>query len=369
MKSYMHKHRMLRVLFLCNHAYYQHKMSRGRFLYMAALASLKDVHVDWWGIDWPMYQSQLTVEKNLRIRGQHYDVVYVYKPNEFKEFSKVNALRVIEYNEMYDVEGTVKEIIDADAQLIICHHANEIGPVKAKCPGRTFVYIPHCSDPKHFHNYNRPKTTDVLVIGRLSPRVYPLRTRVYSNILPRLVEAGFTATWFNHPGYDLKNACDNLHVNTYAKAISQARIAVFCSGTPKTRYAKYTEVPFCGTAIAADIPNDDAEFFREFVIEINMSMSDDEILGKLVHHLKYKSTLEKIAAKGTMLSAKYNVGWFAQQARNVMVEWLLSNGPIVDTYSCKHAEPSTSTDVPNVTVLPVVATASAIPDDTTLANT
>ena len=53
----------------------------------------------------------------------------------------------------------------------------------------------------------------------------------------------------------------------------------------------------CGSAIAADIPDQDQEDFRKFVIEINMEMTDQAIIEKLEYYLKNhdkRAELERI---------------------------------------------------------------------------
>ena len=64
---------------------------------------------------------------------------------------------------------------------------------------------------------------------------------------------------------------------------------------------KYQEIPACGTAIAGDMYNDhpkDMFALNGFLIEINMEMSDKEILYKLVHYLENEESRQELIQKG-----------------------------------------------------------------------
>ena len=61
----------------------------------------------------------------------------------------------------------------------------------------------------------------------------------------------------------------------------------------------------CGTVIAGDIPGEDQDNFRKFVIEINMQMSDEEIINKLVHYLDNKEKLRILKERGLEWSKEY----------------------------------------------------------------
>ena len=84
----------------------------------------------------------------------------------------------------------------------------------------------------------------------------------------------------------------------FAKAINNAKICVTDSGLPKSRFGKYIEVPMCGTVLAADIPNQDQEDFKKFLIEIDVEMPGDEILDKLRFYLENDEERDKLIKNG-----------------------------------------------------------------------
>ena len=155
---------------------------------------------------------------------------------------------------------------------------------------------------------------DVLLIGRLSKRMYPLRTRMAEEVIPALQKLGFNAQVWKHPGYNLHDADTNKYAKLYAQKIASAKIILFCSGTPRTRYAKYTEVAFCKSAICADVPDEDQDFFKEFVIEVSNEMTTQELIKTITCALKKKDYLNDVTQKGSHLSKHLTTNYYAKTA-------------------------------------------------------
>lgn len=302
----------MRVLFLCSRVHCNQKMSRGRFLYMEAIGKL--CPLDTWGNDHPDYDKTISVSKNLAKRPFKYDVVIAYKPENHIEFSEVDAIRVTDINEMFDVKKMTENFEKMRFHLAICHHANEMMRYVDLFPETRFVHVPHCSDPNIFHDYGGKKNLDVLVIGRLSSKHYPLRTRMATEVVPALVKMGFKAEVWTHPGYNIENANNNAKAVAYAKRIAESRIALFCSGVTKTRFAKYNEAVFCGTAIMADIPDEDQDFFREFVIEVTVDMPTDKIVAKVIASLQDPIALQKRSRLGREKCRHLTTEFYAKRA-------------------------------------------------------
>ena len=113
----------MNILYLCNKKTYLTKMSRVRFHGIAALSKMVNVHYS--GIGWNDYDINLTVQKNIDNMKQKFDIVIAYKPLELKNFKDVKLPKCIRYNEMWDINWTLKEIKESSSQLVICHHLND----------------------------------------------------------------------------------------------------------------------------------------------------------------------------------------------------------------------------------------------------
>lgn len=305
---------MVNILHICDKKYYKRKMSRVRFHYMRALEKLPGVaSFKYWGNGWLDYDSSISLQENINKLDTVYDLIICYKPLEHIGFKDVKIPKVISYNEMEPFERTLNEIKESGACLVICHHKNEMDRFVKAYPEVKYVHIPHCSDPKFFKDYGLEKIYDIVVVGRLSSEAYPLRTRL-SQIVQSMAPQ-YTIKIHTHPGYDIKNAHDDHLTVDFAKFINQSKIAVFCSGKDHTRFSKYSEVAACAAAVAADIPDDDLsrEEMKDFVIELSMSMSDEEIKNKLVNYLNNPELLKRCVDLGRVFANKYTTQYYAKR--------------------------------------------------------
>jgi len=309
-------------------------MSRLRFLSMEAISKVAEVTYS--GPGWDNYDNDLSVAENIHqiYRDSYPDWIDVYKPLEMKSFKGILCPVSIRYNEMApdyetrnrDIKKILREIRHTRANLIICHHLNDMHEwSKRLChriePRFQLANIPHCAEKTIFKDYGLPKKWDLLLIGSQGPR-YPLRER-FRKILQRMSAKWRCHVW-KHPGYKLTDTYTNRHLIEFAKAINSAKICCSCSGRPRSRYSKYAEVPMCGTAFAADLPDENHEFFEQFLIVVDMSMSDEEIIRKLEYYLTHDEKREKLVKKGLELSQDYTFEKYAERFLNLAKDFLKS---------------------------------------------
>ena len=321
---------MHKVLFLCQRRYYITKMSRVRFHSMEAIAKVTDF--TWSGPGWENYDSDLTVQENINKIYENQskpDLVVAYKPFDMKGFADVKQKTCIRYNEMYDHKWTLEEINRSKPDVVICHHLNDMREYEelfAKDPldfDTKMVNIPHCAEKSVFHDQGlHKKPFDCLLVGAVGVNTmlgdhYPLRTRMF-NVLGQLAKLGYNCAYAQHPGGEHLDAHTNKYAKEFANMINQTKIAITCSGAPNSRYGKYIEVPMCGTAIAADIPGEDQENFKNFVIEINMDMTDGEITDKLIYYLRNDKARHDVIKRGLQWSAEYTQENYAERFVNML---------------------------------------------------
>ena len=308
----------MKILYLVNRDSYHTKMSRVRFHGIKALSKITDVR--YWGINWPNYNQNLTVQQNLDNMQDTFDAVIAYKPLELKEFNKIKPLKVIRYNEMYDVDWTLKEIKESGSQLVICHHLNDCERYKRmNIEGVKFVYVGHCAEKTIFKNYNLDNEYDVLIAGRLSVH-YPLRNK-FLQLIPYL-EKRYRCHIHPHPGYDLSDAHTDRYLKEMAVKINKARITLTDTGIPRSRYGKYIEIPMCGvSAICGDLPDDKADDYG-FVIEVSNDMTHQQIFDTICHYLDNENLrLEKVK-KGIEFSKNYTQEHYAERIFKEIKDYL-----------------------------------------------
>jgi len=318
----------MKIAYLCNKEYYLKKMSRVRFHSMEAVEKMSTFL--WGGPNWENWNNDRTVDENLKANRFVPDLIVGYKPLEIKGFADSKFTKCLRYNEMYDDEWTLKEINKAAADIVLCHHKNDWEDWKDMKFNKKihFINIPHCAERSVFKDYKLPKTRDVLLVGAINVTTklgqhYPLRQKML-DVLGEMSD-DYKVGVFQHPGYVLGDAHKNTYAVDFAKAINSARICVTCSGMPKSRFGKYVEIPACRTAIAADIPNEEQETFKKFIIEINVNDSNNTIINKLKKYLDDEEELKKITDRGWLLMNKYTQDWYASVFINKIEKFLKTN--------------------------------------------
>tara|TARA_R100000808_G_scaffold14410_1_gene34065 strand:- start:822 stop:1739 length:918 start_codon:yes stop_codon:yes gene_type:complete len=305
---------------------------------MRAIGKRKDVNLVWSGPKWKDYNKNKSVSENIKniYKGSKPDIVVAYKPLNLVKFRDLNIPKCLRYNEMYDVDWTNKEIFDSRSNLIICHHENDMNEFKKmysmKRIDRTLrLYnIPHAAEKVIYRDYGMPKKYDILLAGAIFTKSllgnhYPLRIRLAKDILPKMNKK-YKCNILRHPGGNLYNAASDQNSFFYAQQLSSARICVTCSGQPRSRFGKYIEIPMCGTALAADMPGEQQDQFKEFMIEIDMSMTDDEIINKLSYYLDNEEELKKITNKGMEYAENHTQEKYAESFVNIVKEFLEETG-------------------------------------------
>lgn len=304
----------MKIAYLCDKEHYLKKMSRVRFHSMEAIEKMSTFL--WSGPNWENWDNNKTVDENLEINNFSPDLIVGYKPLEIKGFADSKFIKCLRYNEMYDDDWTRKEINQSAADIVVCHHKNDWEDWKDRKFHKpvNFINIPHCAERTVFKDYKLPKIHDVLLVGAINVTTkfgqhYPLRQKMLE-VLAEMSD-DYKVGVYQHPGYILGDAHKNTYAIDFAKAINSAKICVTCSGMPKSRFGKYVEIPACRTAIAADIPNEEQETFKKFVIEINTEDDNKTIIENLKKYLDNPKELEKVSYRGWMLMQKYTQDWYA----------------------------------------------------------
>ena len=289
------------ILFLVTKDTYVKKMSRVRFHGIEEISYLSNLKV--WGPGWDGYDENLTVQDNINQISFTFDLVICYKPLNLKKFNEVTIPKCIRYNEMYDFNWTKREIEESNADIVICHHENDMKTYESyyqnyhgqKNRKVKFYHIAHCAKDDVFKDYKLPKKYDILIGGAtnaknsLGGQHYPIRDR-FLKLIPKIPKK-YKIHIHKHPGYNHNDSYTDKYLIEFAKVINQAKICITCSGAPKSRFGKYIEIPKCNTGIVGDIPDQDQEDFRKFVIEINLDMTDDEIINKIIYYLENNDEL------------------------------------------------------------------------------
>lgn len=300
----------MRIVYLIDKKFYLNKLCRARFIAIEHFCKKYDHELIYTGNGWDNYNENTFISENLRLL-EPIDYLFCYKPLNYSGIQNLKYTKIIQYNEMYDTVNTQNEISKSKTDIVICHHENDI----IKYSLNNIYHIPHCADDSIFYmDKEIPKKIDILLIGAIS-NAYPLRMRL-ANIIIKMNKLGWKCLIHKHPGYDCSEAHTNKYLKNMAHIIRSSKICVTCSSKYKYRLTKFIEIPMCGTAIASDIPNEDIDNFSKFVIELDMSMSDKDIIHKLEFYLKNKDQYDKKIEAGLEWSKGYTFDKYALCLQN-----------------------------------------------------
>ena len=213
--------------------------------------------------------------------------------------------KCIRYNEMWDEKWTRKEIDGSGSNLIICHHLNDwekYVKLYENSVNKKFIYLPHHANPEIFYNQYLEKDIDILIAGVIKEKNYPLKYRL-SELVKKL--QSYNVHVLRHPGYNINDAYTDKIQKEFAYYINRSKLVISCTSSYNYRLGKYVEIPMCGGVIIGDIPYEEIDDFRKFVVEVNMEMSDDEILNKIRGALEDQELLLKYSLIGEAWAQKY----------------------------------------------------------------
>ena len=308
----------MKILYLCDKFQYDTKMSRVRFQSMQAISNVSELV--WSGRGWDNYDDTKPVQENIdKIYGNSQpDIVIAYKPLNLIDFNKIKPLKCIRYNEMWDRQNTTNEIVKSGAELVICHHLNDM-PNYKHLSSVKFVNISHCAERTIYKDYELPKVNDVLLTGAIS-RHYPFRHRL-RNIMLQHLASKVKCKGLDHPGGDLTNIHGAI-LDSYAKEINQSKITLTCSSGYKYRLGKYVEIPMSGSLLAADLPNEDHDFFKQFMIVLDPNSSDENIAKQILEYVNDDGKRNELIKKGIELNKEYTQEKYAERFIKVCEDYL-----------------------------------------------
>ena len=314
-------------------------MSRIRFHTMRGIESHEEVELKMSGPGWEDYDNSLTCQENIeKLYGlEAPDLVVGFKPLSMNKFDEIKAPTCLRYNEAYDVKWTVDEILGSKANLVVFHHYNDYVEWSKKLSASTppykmaFSWVAHSVDTNIFKPLNNVnKEYDVVILGATHVKTmlgehYPLRARMVSVL--KKMPSKYKCVTIPHVGGKHSDAYTDKYAIDFNNKLNSAKILVTCSGAPKSRFAKYLEGAAAGTAVAGDLYEDhpeDVKCLKEFLIHIDMNMTDEEIIDILVKHLEDKKLLEKKIEAGLEYMTNFGVENYANRFVNTVKEFLNS---------------------------------------------
>jgi hypothetical protein len=308
-----------RIVYVCKMEYFIKKMSRVRFWAIIELAKHPNVAMFFTGKGWANYIPTKSIDRQVNIFNP--DFIIWYKPMEYT-FKNSGIPKCIRYNEMWDEKWTQKEIDDSGSNLIVCHHQNDwekYVKLYKNSVNKKFIYLPHHANPEIFYNQYFEKDIDILIAGVVKEKNYPLKYRLSELVKKNL--KNYNVHTLCHPGYNINDAYTDKIQQEFAYYINRSKLIIACTSSYNYRLGKYVEIPMCGGVIVGDIPYEEQDDFRKFVIEVNMEMTDEEILNKIRESLENQELLLKYSLIGEAWAKKYTTKKYVDELYGQLVAY------------------------------------------------
>ncbi len=333
---------MKNVVLIVDKEEFDYKMSRERFHSVKAIFEHSNIHGFHTGPNWDNWNNSSSTKENLNklLNGNDPDLIIIQlKDGAVKDLHELKYKKCIRYNESYDKGSVLKQISNYNIDYVVFHHYNdyieyqtiftrywskaEANLYQTILRGdnslRKLFCIPHSVEQTIFKpKPNIKKTYDVALFGAIAGSSlgdhYPLRSRMRS-LLKRMPKKYNCAT-IPHVGYRHSDAYTNRYAHDFADKLNSCKIAVTDSGITKSRFTKYIEIPMCGTALAADLYDDhpeDVGNLKKFLIEINMEMSDEQIIEKLSFYIDNDSERQQLINNGIKYAENFTHEKYAER--------------------------------------------------------
>ena len=309
-----------RVVYVCNMEYFIKKMSRVRFWAIIELARHPNVAMFFTGKGWANYIPTKSIDRQVDIFKPNF--IIWYKPLEYT-VKNSGIPKCIRYNEMWDEEWTKKEINNSKSNLIVCHHLNDwekYVKIYENSVNKKFIYLPHHANPEIFYNQYLEKDIDILIAGVVKEKNYPLKYRL-SELVKKKLNNTYKVHTLCHPGYNIDDAYTDKIQKEFAYYINRSKLVIACTSSYNYRLGKYVEIPMCGGVIVGDIPYEEQNDFRKFVVEVNMEMSDNDILDKIIGVLGDQERLLKYSLIGEAWAKKYTTKKYTDNLYNQLIAY------------------------------------------------
>lgn len=235
-----------------------------------------------------------------------YDFYQKYIPNlervcEIKE--KISMLdnhprkiQVVQDLHEEDYDGGIKSLIsylkDGNFHGIITPYfcTDVVKDIRTKLDSLKIYHLPHHIDNNYFRDYELAKKYDIFFFGNSKPRFYPFRHRLKELLqknedlksLKILVWEGIR----NYFKFDSRKSNDQL-----SKVMNQSWLTICTKSKCNMLLGKYFETSMSGSVVCGDISEDGEQTWKDNMIYIDDSMSDEEIIKEIKEALLDKEKL------------------------------------------------------------------------------
>lgn len=224
-------------------------------------------------------------------------LIFFYKSREDMSppITGLNTLKIpfgININDLHNLNNFKDSIIEDNVKHIFSCYRDSFIKNYPEFMDR-MIWLPHAVNTKIFKDYKFPKEIDMLLMGRVSKKYYPLRDKILKTLSGKE-----NFVHHKHPGSrEVKNKKNALVREKYAKEINKAKIFFTCDSVFQYPVLKYYEVLACNTLLlASDSPELYDLGFRDG--ENFVAINEHNFLEKAEYYLNHDQERERISMNG-----------------------------------------------------------------------
>jgi hypothetical protein len=207
--------------------------------------------------------------------------------------------------------------------VISTYDCEELEYIKAHCPDvRQFFVLPHFINTDICHDYNLPKTWDVLLYGNVRANMYPFRLRL-KNLLH---QSDLSVKIIAHPGYaDYKSQVCGINL---ARLINQAKITIATPTSSDYLIAKYFEISAAKSMVGGQMASQGKSIWQDNYVHLDDQMSDTEIIDRLKNALHNQTKLDSsVQNMYSIVHKNYDLDAFIQAFEVIIDSMIIAGEP------------------------------------------
>ncbi len=175
-------------------------------------------------------------------------------------------------------------------------------------------HLLHHIDTSIFKNTNKDKEYDIILYGSIHPKHYPFRKRLFELILAN--QDKFKVLYLTQPDTFDPEKCEY----GLADKINKSKIGIATKSIYDYLVGKYFEISCCNSIVAGDMATDGISIFNDNYIKLENSMSDDEIINKLISELNnYENNKDKIEQFNNMILDNFNLDKYIENLIKILI--------------------------------------------------
>ena len=162
-----------------------------------------------------------------------------------------------------------------------------------KSIGQNVINFPHLIDFDDERFSSNEKKYDVIISGQISPKSYPVRTKIAEALMNNSEKYGVETIFLPHPGWRINELRHDYFGDKFVELLSLCHLTVTCTGGDDSMVMKYLESAKALSLPVGDAPSNMPQQAQNAFVKIEEDDDETIIMEKISKALSDKDALEK----------------------------------------------------------------------------